>query len=870
MRIHRLRLANYRGVQAREISFAEQGVTVVEGPNEAGKSSLAEAIDLLLEHFDDSKRAAVRATKPVHADVGTEVEAELSAGPYRFTYAKRFHKDRSTTLTVHAPRAEQLTGREAHERVRAILSETVDLPLWQALRIVQGQAVEQPDLTGVSALAAALDVAAGGAGPDQGGGEREHSLLERVQSEYARYFTPTGQDNAWMKGVRAEFEQAEAEVAGARRALAALEQDIECCARIARELEGLRPEYQRQLERLADLERRWLAVQQRAAQVEKLSLQAERAAEALQAAEHRAAERTRLAEAAAGAAARAAAAEAERAQLEPALRTAVEAEQRLQAQVTALRAELAQAREDERAAGEAEARSREAFSLELLEERWARVAEGRAQAAEAREVLEAVTLDEAAVERIETAHLAAAQARGRLEDEGPALRLVARAAAELELDGAVVGLAEGEERELAITEQVRLRIGDVEAVLSPGHGLSALRDRHEEAERELGDACRAAGVEGLAEARAALRRRQDAERGLAEAERILRDNLRDLSPDELQEKIGKLRERVSVAAGADVDAAKRAREDAERRVHELEADLARAEGALREAVTRRGTLREQDTALAVRLEQAAQELAAATAALDEARAAHADDELRGLAAAAATLARDSAAAFMAARAELDADDPASREAELGNARELADKQRVQLREREDDLQNLRGRLSALGEVGLHDRLAAAETRLERARVAWGQASRGAAAARLLHDTLLRHREAARRAYVAPLREKLESLGRIVFGTDFAVELDDELRVARRTLDGVTLDVEQLSSGAREQLAVLSRLAVAAITAGDGGVPVILDDALGWSDPDRLEKMGAAFHVASRDSQVIVLTCVPERYHHIGSATVVRL
>jgi len=128
----------------------------------------------------------------------------------------------------------------------------------------------------------------------------------------------------------------------------------------------------------------------------------------------------------------------------------------------------------------------------------------------------------------------------------------------------------------------------------------------------------------------------------------------------------------------------------------------------------------------------------------------------------------------------------------------------------------------------------------------------------------------RRAYVAPLREKLESLGRIVFGQDFAVELDDDLRVARRTLDGTTLDVEQLSTGAREQLAVLARLAVAAITAADGGVPVLLDDALGWSDPQRLERMAAAFHVAARDSQVIVLTCVPERYAAIGSATTVRL
>jgi uncharacterized protein YhaN len=110
----------------------------------------------------------------------------------------------------------------------------------------------------------------------------------------------------------------------------------------------------------------------------------------------------------------------------------------------------------------------------------------------------------------------------------------------------------------------------------------------------------------------------------------------------------------------------------------------------------------------------------------------------------------------------------------------------------------------------------------------------------------------------------------VFGDDFAVEVADDLRITRRTLGGVTLDFDQLSTGAREQLCVLARLACAALVAEDGGVPVILDDALGWSDARRLERLGAAFNVVGQRAQVIVLTCMPERYRHIGSATRVRL
>ena len=94
---------------------------------------------------------------------------------------------------------------------------------------------------------------------------------------------------------------------------------------------------------------------------------------------------------------------------------------------------------------------------------------------------------------------------------------------------------------------------------------------------------------------------------------------------------------------------------------------------------------------------------------------------------------------------------------------------------------------------------------------------------------------------------------------------------RRTLDGTMLDVDQLSTGAREQLGVLARLACATIVSPkDGGAPVMIDDALGWSDPQRLQGMGAAIAAAGKQCQVVVLTCTPGRYSHVGSAQVVSL
>ena len=66
----------YRGVDSREIEFGT-GVTIVEGPNEAGKTSLIEALYTLIKELDSSGKQAIKAVKPVDRDVGSTVEAEI-------------------------------------------------------------------------------------------------------------------------------------------------------------------------------------------------------------------------------------------------------------------------------------------------------------------------------------------------------------------------------------------------------------------------------------------------------------------------------------------------------------------------------------------------------------------------------------------------------------------------------------------------------------------------------------------------------------------------------------------------------------------------------------------------------------------------
>ena len=59
-------------------------------------------------------------------------------------------------------------------------------------------------------------------------------------------------------------------------------------------------------------------------------------------------------------------------------------------------------------------------------------------------------------------------------------------------------------------------------------------------------------------------------------------------------------------------------------------------------------------------------------------------------------------------------------------------------------------------------------------------------------------------------------------------------------------------------------------ARDEGVPLLLDDTLGHSDPERLRSMAAMLSRAGEECQIIVLTCSPERFRAVGGARVERI
>lgn len=74
-------------------------------------------------------------------------------------------------------------------------------------------------------------------------------------------------------------------------------------------------------------------------------------------------------------------------------------------------------------------------------------------------------------------------------------------------------------------------------------------------------------------------------------------------------------------------------------------------------------------------------------------------------------------------------------------------------------------------------------------------------------------------------------------------------------DGTCLAIDRLSGGTQEQLAIVSRLAYGQLLADHGqGLPFVMDDALVYADDDRRRAMFAVLAEAGERHQVIVLTC----------------
>jgi hypothetical protein len=300
-----------------------------------------------------------------------------------------------------------------------------------------------------------------------------------------------------------------------------------------------------------------------------------------------------------------------------------------------------------------------------------------------------------------------------------------------------------------------------------------------------------------------------------------------------------------------------------------QAELAeKAARAAREAVgERRSAAREADSAAASTLTAARGQAERLAARLEEARGIATDEDLDARARAEDTAHQEAEVEFEKVSGELAGHSP-------DEVREAARASRARFEKASERLgrtgtrwAGLDGQLRGMDRSGRQDRFDDLEGRVHRLRIEVTALTKRADAARLLRDTLVRHRDEERRRYLEPFTRQIETLGRGVFGADLAVRVDDSLTVTQRRLGGKWLAWDQLSTGAKEQLGLVVRLATARLVSPEDGVPVILDDALVYSDRVRCGRVLKEVSSGSQANQVVVLTSAPERYDAVDAVHV---
>lgn len=865
MKLHRLTLTNYRGIEHRELDFPDHGVVVVSGANEIGKSSMIEALDLLLESRDRSTKKEVKQVKPTHSDVGSEVTAELSCGPYRFIYRKRFHKKCETELTLLRPHREQLTGDEAHERVRAMLAETVDSDLWHAQRVLQSASTAAVDLSGCDALSRALDVAAGDTGALSG---TEPLLIERIDAEYGRYFTPTGRPTGEWAAAIARLADAEKVVAECAAAVAEVDDRVERHAVLEELVAELSAERVAAGARLIAARAAADALAELSATAREADLVAAAAAATSTAAVAAHRGRTELlAEIASRTTALAAIADEEKHAdaAESVAREAAAAADSAVRQAAAALDDLYGRVQAARCAVERRIRRAEADRLAL---RLAKIDGIERDRDRARAELIGITITAESLRGIEDAAAAVERTADQLESACAAVEFTAAADIELAVGDQRVALSAGQTWSVTAAGPTTVQVpGVLSARVTPGATTRDVQAKHDAAQRDLAEALAAAGVADVADARSAEKRRRELEAGRDQLTATLAGLCGDDGAEELRSRLARLRAEAPDAPDsvADLGVARAELEALEATWHAAFTDC---EQHRQRAASATALLAESTTAATVlrnRHEAHRGELAAATDRLTQARASIGDEDL----AASAAAARDAAQAAQRRAADL-ADEVAAAapDAVAGEFAEAAT-QDEQLRERYEEtirtLQDVSIELSVFGSEGRQGKLDVAETEREHAASEHVRVGGRARAAQLLRSVMTRHRDTTRQRYVEPYRAELQRLGRPVFGPSFEVDIDSDLCVRSRTLNGITVPYESLSGGAKEQLGILARLAGAALVAKEDAVPVVVDDALGFTDPDRLAKMGELFDTVGTHGQVIVLTCSPDRYDGVKGA-----
>ncbi|KNH07572.1 DNA double-strand break repair Rad50 ATPase [Candidatus Burkholderia brachyanthoides] len=838
----------------------EPGLNIIAGPNEAGKSTIAEAIrTVFLERYKVSTLGAI---VPVHRPDGQPtVEVKFSVGGVPHVLRKAFVRKSRCELRIGT---QSYAEDEAEEKLAELLGfsrtergaskpEHAGIPglLW----VRQGQTDKVRD-SGGHAFGYVRDALAQLSGGDATGGE--DALIRAVSAERGKLLTRTSKTTGALA-------QAETELAAQRR-----DRDVLCASKI---------EFDEDINRLVLLQaehddakqkKPWEALEQKAAQAQeraKASAELKRVQrELLQKRELARTQHANLLQQEQAARDLEAAVEQDRFALQAAQAALAEADEAHRRATLAI-ADAHMRHDEAHAAHDLANATVTANDLEqqatLYRGAIARLDDALAKATAANATIRALTEQAARVE-IDAKQLKRLRAQAEAMLPLQARKDAASTRIEYRLSGAITvdGMILEDSGELLLESEKTLSLpGLGELVIKPGEtDLSALSVQLRELEREHTQVLRELGVASLTEANQHYEKWQQLTAEKATHVRVLefhapkgiealRDELVDArarlaATDERRAKLPDVSKALPLAdAKSAFDTARLQHENArtaQAGASEKKASVLAAEQAVRERLNA-NQARLADPAFVRGREERQSQLV------------EKDALLKGYARELEACGKKLEAAQL--------DDPA---AEAQRYARSADILRQEQAERQNRIAQLRGSLEARGGEGIGEKLALADASVEQVERRQRELRLRADALDLLETVLVEERDTAIATLRAPLTQRLGHYLKRVFPAAGELSVDDGLTPVSLARGEQPEALDSLSFGTQEQLGILARLAYADLLQAAGRPTLLLfDDAVVHTDDARREGIKLVLLEAAKRHQILVLTCHPAHWDDLG-------
>ncbi len=865
MKLRSLTLSNVRKFagQTATISGIGDGVSVVSEANEFGKSTFFDALHAL---FFLKYSAATREVKSLQSNAGgaVRVAADIELPEGRFTLEKSFLAQKRASVKDASGTVIALDD-EAERWIAALMANGLEGPaglLWvrqgvTALEPAGSTGKEKETLLGarqslLSSVAGEIDMITGG--------RRMDRVIEAATQALARLATKTGRpftQGPWHAAqVEMETHQARHDALdkACRELSSALHQRREVAARL----------------KTLDAPDRIAALDLAVAQAEKAHAAAAAHAEKLTHARGQVELRLLEQEAAQskldtliGAArqyemSKAALDQARRIQSEAAqaLGTAEVAVKEAQRDATKAEESLSQATATREAAQQEVLRQSAADRYEQLRDVLAQVVEKQRGLSQAKAALATQPATARALAQIEDAQATVTRKQRDVASGGVQMAL--------SYTGAQRVLLEGQPLETGSHQIAQRQVFDLQGIgqltIDPG-GAAVDTSALEQAQNALRTALAAIGARDVTEARAMAAQRAELETEVTLLARVIET----LAPDGVQQ-MQEAVEQAKAAASQMEPASEAPPTDPAAlslALDEAQEGARRSRSAYDQARDTRDKARAAQARAQAELEaaQAGFETAQAAYGASDSFAARQDDAARNHSAAQVAVNDAQAAVDVLERA---APDLASATAELTRARSAAQNARDAVTRLRTEHAELSATIRTRAEDGVEEKRDEAAGLLQRATERAARFAHEAAGLSLLVETLRSKRGAAQEAYFGPVQQELTPLLALLHA-DAALSFDPSSMLPQGlSRAGVEEPLDRLSGGTQEQIAILTRLAFARLFARQGKpMPIILDDALVYSDDNRITAMFTALHRVATDQQVIVFTCRQMAFAGLG-------